>query len=247
MKLVLIHAFPLGPWMWKATTPALEASTSAEVVAPTLPGFDGRAVAEGEPDLGVFADSVLAEVEGEFVVGGCSMGGYVVMELMRRASDRIAGVILVDTKAEADAQAASDRRQEIAAGVERDGMSAWVEVLTAPLLGSTTRASDPHLIVEINNRVAHADPKGVAWAQRAMAMRPDSRGTLANWHRPALVIVGAEDELSPVSVAREMTALLPQGELAVIESAGHLAALESPGEVAEAIARWWATSFRREG
>lgn len=239
MKLVLLHAFPLGPFMWSDIARRL----MVEAITPTFPGFDGCATSNHEPNLAVFADAVLAEVEGEFVVGGCSMGGYVVMELMRRAPERIAGVILMDTKVEADGEAARAKRHEVADGVLAEGVAAWTSILAAPLLGASTRANNQTLVVDVQNRVANADPAGVAWAQRAMAVRPDSRGTLVNWHKPALVIVGAEDELSPVSTAREMAELLPHGEIAVIEGAGHLAAWERPDAVAEAIAEWWSTSF----
>lgn len=241
--LVLIHAFPLGPWMWREVIPPIAAVSGADLLAPALPGFAGKPAPSHAPDLVHFADEVLADAPDRFVAAGCSLGGYVVMELMRRAPDRLAGVILLDTKPEPDSEAARERRHEVAAGVEREGVGAWVDVLTAPLLGSSTQASDPDLVAEVRAQVLAADPIGVAWAQRAMALRPDSRGTLANWKRPALVIVGEEDQLSPVATAREMAELLPLGELAVIERAGHLAAIEQPERVAEAIATWWATSF----
>lgn len=243
MKLVLIHAFPLGPWMWREVTAPLHAATGAEVITPTLPGFGETAPLSQPPDLAHFADAILESVPGEFVAAGCSMGGYVVMELMRRAPDRLQGIVLLDTKPEADPDSARSRRLEIASGVESAGVDAWIDVLSAPLLGVTSRETRPDLMGEVVERIGATQPAGIAWAQRAMAGRPDSRGTLANWGRPALVVVGAEDELAPVATAREMAELLERGELAVINGAGHLAALEEPGQVAEAIASWWATSF----
>jgi pimeloyl-ACP methyl ester carboxylesterase len=225
--------------MWSEFTKRM----SVPATAITFPGFDGRAVSTDHPDLGVFAETVLAEVPGPMVVAGCSMGGYVAMELMRRAPERLDGVILMDTKPESDAEAARQRRREIADGVERDGLATWSDVLTSPLLGGTSRSERVELVDMVRGRVLSANADGVAWAQRAMAERGDSRGTLANWQKPALVIVGEEDELSPVATAREMAELLPQGQLVVIPRAGHLAAWEQPEVVAEQVARWWATSF----
>lgn len=245
MHLVLVHAFPLGPQMWQGLIPYL--APSIDVITPALPGFAGTPVSNQSPDLAVFAQSLLEQIDGEFVIGGCSMGGYVVMEMMRQAPERIAGVLLMDTKAEADGEPARARRLEIAAGVESGGMAPWVITLFAPLLGQTTRSENPALATEVRQVIEGANPHAVAWAQRAMAVRQDSRGTLTNWHKPALVIVGQEDELSPVAMANQMAELLPQGELAIIDAAGHLAAWERPGDVAEVIASWWASSYPPAG
>lgn len=245
MNLVLVHAFPLSTQMWVPLSRHL--STTTEVISAVLPGFGGQAVSSAEPSLGVMAQAVLEQVNGEFVVGGCSMGGYIAMELIRRAPQRIAGVILMDTKAEPDAEAAIARRHEVAAGVESDGIAAWLDTLQAPLLGASTRANNSALVEEVRSAVSAADPSGVAWAQRAMAARPDSRGTLVNFRKPALVIVGEQDELAPVAVARDLAELLPEGELAVIPEAGHLAPWEQPDRTAEVVARWWTTSFPHAG
>lgn len=237
--LVLLHAFPLSPVMWRELVPYL----GGEVITPSLPGFGDAPALADAPNVDAFADAILNEVSGPLVVGGCSMGGYVAMAMMRLAPERIAGVILMDTKPEADGEAARARREEVATGVERDGMTAWIDPLFEPLLGTTSRASNPELVEQVRDVIASAQPQGVAWAQRAMAARPDSRGILSNWKKPALVIVGSEDQLAPVETARGMAELIPQGELAVIQGAGHLAPWEAPDRVAEVIAGWWATSF----
>jgi len=240
-QLVLVHAFPLGPRMWDELITHLP--STVDVSAPALHGFAGTPVSTAPADLEIFAQALLDQVDGTFVIGGCSMGGYVAMELMRRAPERLAGVILMDTKADADGDAARTRRHEVAAGVESEGVAQWVDALTAPLLGATTQNENPELGQQVRELVLATDPAAIAWAQRAMAARPDSRDTLAAWQKPALVLVGAEDELSPVEVAAAMVELLPEGELVVIPNAGHLAAWERPKPVAAAISRWWATAF----
>lgn len=242
--LLLVHAFPLAPTMWRDMTAYLDgADLGISIVAPALAGFAGRPPSSQSPSLELFAHELLAEVEGEVVVGGCSLGGYVAMAMMRLEPDRVAGVVLMDTKCESDEEEARSKRHAVADGVEREGIAAWVDRLAAPLLGPTTVEENPALVSQVRSVIEHADPAGVAWAQRAMAIRPDSRGTLANWSKPALVVVGAEDGLAPVELAMEMSQLLPRGELSVIPGAGHLAPWEKPAEVAEVIAQWWATAF----
>ena len=83
--------------------------------------------------------------------------------------------------------------------------------------------------------VLQAAPGAVAWAQRAMAVRPDSLDTLAGCDVPALVVVGEEDRLASVEDARAMVDALPRGELVVVEAAGHLAAVELPDAFATAL------------
>jgi pimeloyl-ACP methyl ester carboxylesterase len=232
--LLLLHAFPLGPQMWSPLIDHLDLPT----LAPAFPGFAGRELLVTEPSLADFAQDALKQSDDDLIVAGCSMGGYVAMEMMRIAPERLVGVILMDTKADADQEGARSRRLEVAAGVESDGMAPWVDALFAPLLGSASQEQRQSLVLELRELIANANPQGVAWAQRAMSVRPDSQELLQRWAKPALVIVGAEDQLSPVAMAQSMAELLPQGELAIIGGAGHLSPWEAPQDVADAIKEW---------
>jgi pimeloyl-ACP methyl ester carboxylesterase len=241
--LLLLHAFPLTPLMWEPLRRHLE----METLAPALDGFDGTLVPEVEPSLRVFAEGVLAKMDDSglesAVIGGCSMGGYVAMELLRIAPDRINGLLLCDTKHLADPEAGRANRERIAVEVLTGGVEAVAEELMAPLLGATTLRESPLLAERVAGLIRSANPEAVAWAQRAMALRPDSSDDLSGFNKPALVLAGDEDSLAPVSVQEEMSGLLPIGELAVIPQAGHLAVWESPEVSAEAINRWWSRSF----
>jgi pimeloyl-ACP methyl ester carboxylesterase len=163
------------------------------------------------------------------VIGGLSMGGYVAMALLRRHPERIAALILADTKASADPDAAKANRERIAAAVESDEASTvLVDDVLPALLGTTTTSTRPLVSGRVRGLVQTAPSAAVAWAQRAMAGRPDSFETLRAFDRPALVIVGAEDVLSPPSDAEAMAEALPHGRLVVIPQAGHLTAVETP-------------------
>lgn len=227
--LLLLHAFPLHAGMWRAQLDGALGET--RVLAPDLPGFGASPAPLGAPALDTWADRVAEVLDGagleRVVLGGLSMGGYLAMAFARRHGDRLAGLLLADTKASADAPGAVVNRERIAAAVlARRSVALLLEEKTeASLLGPE---STPELVTEVRELIAAADPAGVAWAQRAMAARPDSFETLAQLTVPAAVVVGEYDALTGLADVQAMANALPDAELTVIPGVGHLSALEAP-------------------
>ena len=228
--LVLLHAFPLSSAMWLEQREILGAR--CRVITPDQRGFGGSPLGEDPPSLTACADDVLALLDrlglDSVVLGGLSMGGYVAMELLRRAPERVGALILADTKAEADAPEAKQGRQRTAETVEREGTAQLAETMLPALLGATTLERRSAVVGRVRGLVASAPPAAVAWASRAMAERPESFDVLRAVAVPALVVVGEQDTLSPVAQAQEMVDALPHGRLAVVPEAGHLSAVEDP-------------------
>jgi pimeloyl-ACP methyl ester carboxylesterase len=229
--LVLLHAFPLSSAMWLDQRDGL--AGVCRVITPDQRGFGGSPLGDDPPSLDVAADDVAELLDRldleQVVLGGLSMGGYVAMALLRRHPERISAVVLADTKANADQDAARANRERIAAAVESDDASTvLVDEVLPTLLGSTTVASRPLVSGRVRGLVQAAPPAAVAWAQRAMAARPDSFDALRAFDRPALVIVGAEDVLAPPPDAQAMADALPQSRLVVVPEAGHLTNVETP-------------------
>lgn len=222
--LLLIHAFPLDARMWGSLA-------SAEgVTAPSLPGFGGTE----PPPAGVLSMAVAAErcrraVDDagfdRVVVAGLSMGGYVAFELWRTMPDRIAGLVLANTKAEADAPEGAAARRALAERLSREG-----NVLVdspPPLLGE--RADDATRS-QVRDWIADQPPEAIAAAALGMADRPDSSGDLARISVPTLVITSDLDSLIPPEVTAEIAAKVPGARLVTIEGAGHLSRVERPDE-----------------
>ncbi|WP_030906505.1 alpha/beta fold hydrolase [Streptosporangium amethystogenes] len=230
LPVVLLHAFPLSSAMWLAQREGL--AEVCKVITPDLRGFGGSVLGGDDPSLDVMADDVVRLLDSEgvdrAVVGGLSMGGYVTMALCRRHPDRLLGVILADTKAGADPEAARSNRERIAAAVLQEGASVLLTELLPGLVGQTTVRSRAMVFGRVRGLVQSAPPMAAAWAQRAMAGRPDSFDTLRGIKTPVLVIVGEEDEITPPAEADAMVEAVPDGRLAVIEKAGHLSAIEQP-------------------
>jgi pimeloyl-ACP methyl ester carboxylesterase len=229
--LVLLHAFPLSSAMW--LDQRNELSTACRVITPDQRGFGGSPLGDDAPSLDTAADD-LAELLDRLdldrvVLGGLSMGGYVAMSFLRRHAHRVEALLLADTKASADPDAAKANRERIAAAVESDDESTvLVDEVLPTLLGSTTAASRPLVSGRVRGLVQAAPASAVAWAQRAMAARPDSFDTLRAFGGPALVVVGTEDVLSPPSDGEAMAAALPRARLVSMPEAGHLTAVETP-------------------
>lgn len=191
------------------------------------------------PDLVAIADDVLRLLDARgierAVVGGCSMGGYVAMALLRRDPSRVAGLVLADTRAGADAEEGRANRMTMAARVEAEGLD-WVpDTVVSGLLGP---AADDAVVGRVRELVLDQDPAEVVWAQRAMAARPDSTDVLARVDVPALVLVGEHDALTPPALARELAGVLRQGEYVELPGVGHLTPLEAPDAFAAAVLDW---------
>lgn len=243
--LVLLHAFPLDARMWE---PVVARLPQLPVLALDAPGFGSSphpaelATTPGaEPGLEAYADAVAATLRQagveRAVVAGVSMGGYAVMALAERHPALLAGVGLLDTKAEADGDDARATRLAVADAAEGpDGAEAVAGMLTT-VLGETTQRERPGVVDQVRAWLAEAPPAGIAWAQRAMAARPDRVAPLRDLTVPALVLRGAEDAGAPQPAAEAMAEALADAELVVVPRAGHLSPLEDPAAVATALER----------
>jgi pimeloyl-ACP methyl ester carboxylesterase len=240
---VLLHAFPFDRHVWDGVVDAL-AQEGWDVVVPDLRGFGeseyGEDGPDDEPSLAWMARDVLSILDrlgvSAAVFAGISMGGYVAMEVVRQDPSRVAGIALVDTKATADGEEARANRLKVADQVLASGSTAALARAMVPtLLGATTREDRPELVEQVAAWIESADPAAVAWAQRAMADRPDSLADLASLAVPALVVWGVEDGMSPRAEQDLMVHAMRDARLVVVPGSGHLSTVEAPEQVADAL------------
>lgn len=231
--LLLIHAFPLDARMWEPQLAAF--SDAIPVVAPHLPGFGGAPSSGDVMTMGLAADRCIAELDragvDRAVVCGLSMGGYVALELWRRARDRVAGLALADTKSAADTEEAAAARHALADRLRSEG-NAFLVASPPPLL---SEAADEALWSRVKDLIADQPAASIAAAALGMAERPDSTPDLPGIDVPATVITGTGDTLIPSDATAPMAGEIPDGELVTLEGAGHLSNLEAPGAFDEAI------------
>ncbi len=231
--ILFVHAFPLDASMWDAEVDALAGET--RVLAPSLPGFGGTPLVGDVLTVDAMADFLAGELDGagidRAVVCGCSMGGYASFALWRRHRDRVAGLVLVDTRAEPDDEAGKQRRRDVAALVREAGSEVVAEN-PPPLL---SEGADPALRERVSETIRRQPAEAIAAASLGMAERPDARPLLATIDVPTSVIVGAADTLTPPALSQAMVAAIPGADLVILEGAGHLSNLEAPVEFLEAV------------
>jgi len=174
---------------------------------------------------------------GKAVFVGCSIGGYVLLELWRSAAERMEGLAFVCSKAQADAEAGLVKRAETIAKVRAGGLDAFFDGSVQTLVGATARRDRAEIVAELRGRMTLSADAAVA-VQAGLATRPDSLPTVASITAPVLAIAGGED--TAVS-EQEMEAFTnaPGGcTFHLIPDAGHFAAYEQPEKVRSLLAEW---------
>ena len=171
--------------------------------------------------LGAMAARVLAHAPPRFTVAGVSLGGYVALEIIRQAPDRVQRVALFGTRASMQTRPRTVAEQGLLA--------------TAP-------HADPTLTPIISGPVqAMAERVGAAVferQQRAILARPDISSAIAAVRVPTLVAVGERDRICLPADARELSDHIPGSQFHEIRNCGHLAPLERPGQVTQLLRDW---------
>lgn len=242
--LLLVHGFPLDHTMWQSQIGEL--AHNARVVAPDLRGF-GESDGGGEiVSMEDFADDVAAlldalAVKEPVVFCGLSMGGYIAWQFFRRHRARLRGLIVCDTRAEADTPAAAEARRVSAQRVLREGVGFLAEAMLEKLFAAETRQRRPEVVEATRRVMLAASPQGVAAALQGLAARPDVSAWLPQMDLPTLVVCGQQDAISTVAEMRGIAARLPQARFVEVAGAGHMSPAEQPQAVSEAIRQFLAT------
>ena len=175
---------------------------------------------------------------GRFALAGFSLGGYVALEIMRQAPERVAALALVNTGARTDtAQTTLTRKAAIAAARGPAGPDAvFAEFLPRILLPAHLNNAD--IVALLNSMSAAVGVDGFERQQTAAMNRPDSRPTLKTINCPTVVICGRQDLTTPLELSDEMVAHIANARLMVIEDCGHMAPMEKPDAVTSALRKW---------
>jgi 3-oxoadipate enol-lactonase len=230
---LLVHGYPLDRTMWRAQLEGLE---GYQRVAPDLRGM-GQSDA---PDLGygmnIYAADLAALLDAlgidEVVLCGLSMGGYIAFEFLRHWRSRVRGLVLMDTRADADSAENRRARDASAATAREGGAEAIAEDLMPKLLAPSTLNEHPETVERVRQMIVSTPVAGIVGALAAMRDRPDSESLLPSLGDiPTLVMVGEADVATPPDRARSMAKAIPGARLAIIPGAAHLPPVEQPEEV----------------
>ncbi len=228
---LLTHGFPLGRWMWDAQRETILAAGYRGIL-PDLRGLGETPATPPPYSMDRYADDLAALLDHlsveRVVLGGLSMGGYIAFAFWRRYHSRVAALLLADTRHTPDTPEARQNRYRAIEGVRADGVRSFSDNFAVGLLGATTKAENPAFLAALRERIATNPADGVVGALAALAERPDSTPTLPTIDVPTLVLVGAEDGLTPPAVHAEMHAAIAGSRLVVIPAAGHMSPMEAP-------------------
>jgi pimeloyl-ACP methyl ester carboxylesterase len=251
LPVVFLHPTPLDREYWR---PMLDDMAGIRAIVPDLRGHGVSELGVNLP-VGLFAlvpdapvltmDQLAADVLAlldhlripEAIFAGCSIGGYVLLELWRQAPERMSGLAFVCSKPQPDAVANLSRRAATIAHARSGGSGALFDGMTQTLIGATARERRPAIVAELRSRMT-LTPEALVAVQAGLATRPDSVPTVATIDVPVLAIAGGED---PGVTPAEMEAFhqAPGGcEFHMLPDAGHLAAYEQPQKVAALLAEW---------
>jgi pimeloyl-ACP methyl ester carboxylesterase len=187
--------------------------------------------------IGAMADAALALAPPTFALAGFSMGGYVAFEILRRATQRVERLALMDTQATPDSAESTKRRRALLEQT-KIGRFHGVQRTLLPQLVHSRRINDATISQPIFDMAQEIGADGFVREQRAIIDRADSRRMLVDIDIPTVVIVGRQDQVTPLPRSEEMAADIADSRLVVLEDCGHMSPLEKPAEVTAALRRW---------
>lgn len=214
--------------LWRSQTKSLESLAECRVALTT------------EHDrMDALARGILAEAPPQFALAAISMGGYVALEIMRQAPERVLKLCLLDTSARPDTAEQSKRRNMLIA-MSRAGQFKGVTPRLLPTLIHPDRVEDKELTGTIMAMAERVGAEAFRRQQTAIINRMDSRPFLKDIRCPTQVIVGRQDAIAPVEIMREIADGIKGSRFDIIENCGHLSPLERPEEVNAIMRRWLA-------
>ena len=233
IPLLLLHAFPLDHAMWGRQAPLAE---HLRLIAPDQRGF-GASGDDTPASIEQLAADALGlldalHVAGPVVVCGISMGGYVAQHVALRHPERVAALILVATKLEADTPEARAGRADLAAKVGRLGLGILADAMLPRLLADSAAArtaADRGAIETLLRQSILAQPLvTVQAALAALGARPDLTEAMRGLRVPTLLVAGAEDAITPPACLEAAEEIIPGAQLLIVPAAGHMVPLEQP-------------------
>lgn len=225
MELLLVPGLLCDDSVWAEQVKALSGEANI-----TIADHKSHAV------MAAMAEAILAKAPPEFALAGFSMGGYVSLEIVRQAPERVLKLALLDTAPYADSAEQTALRQQHMAAARKSGKASIASIFASLL--HQDRYEDQDLVAAVfamdeNNTVA-----SFVNQQRAIISRSNSVPLLSGISCPTLVLCGRQDALTPLSAHEEMAAKIPGATLVVIENCGHASPMERPAQVNAAMLAW---------
>jgi 3-oxoadipate enol-lactonase len=229
IPVLFLHAFPYHSGMWAGQRAALRGH--GRFIA-----FDVRGLGTRKSSSAYMLEHTVDDLLGlmdrlglaSAVLCGCSMGGYAALRAVQRAPERVRGLLLANTQAAADTDAAKLARAQAIRALREQGKEAFADAQVARQLSPHSQAHKPELVAQVRSLILDSEVEGIAASLVAISTRTDLTAALSDIRVPTRVVAGTDDTLTPVSVAERLASAIPGASLHVLDQVGHLSNLEAP-------------------
>jgi 3-oxoadipate enol-lactonase len=237
---IFVHGFPFDHTMWKEQIDELK--DKYYCIAYDVRGLGKSVVRDGQFTMEMYVDDLFNIIDKlklkKPYVCGLSMGGYITLRAVERDQNKFKGLILCDTRSDADNDEGKLKRANVIKQINEDGVEKFVKGFVSGLFADETKDENPDLYISVIKRCQKSTAVGVKGALLAIMSRTETTNYLSQIYIPSLVLCGSFDKLTPPNVMRIIAEKIDNSEFAVIPRAGHLAPLENPDCVNDMIMKF---------
>lgn len=237
-SIILIHGFPYDHSMWEDQINVLKENYFC--IAYDVRGLGESAVGDGQYTMEAYVDDLFSIINGmqlkKPILCGLSMGGYISLRAVEKSQDLFSGLILCDTKSEADDDAAKLKRAAGITQIDSGDFIKFVDSFVTNCFAEEAPAEIEEIFQNTLSKSHKHNPVGVKGAIIAIMSRTDTTSFLPKIKLPTLVLCGSFDKLTPPTVMRTIAEKIPDSEFAIIPRSGHMTPLENPMSVNDLIA-----------
>ena len=230
IPVIFIHGFPFDSTSWDLQLTAV--AEKFRSIALDLRGYGESETGDGQYAIEFFVDDVFALMDelklSKAILCGLSMGGYIALRAIEKASERVLGLVLCDTRSEADTNEGKLKRFNTLKTLKKEGIPAFADPLLKTIFADETIRLKPKIFEKIRSKILKLSPIAIGGGILALASRSDTTEYLENISVPTLIIVGEKDIITPPIVAQSMHEKISHSALAIIPHAGHLSNVENP-------------------
>jgi 3-oxoadipate enol-lactonase len=230
LPIIFIHGFPFSHEMWSPQMASLPNRYRA--ISYDVRGHGASDIGDPHYTIDLYVDDLLALMDHlvitKAVLCGLSMGGYIALRAAERAPERIRGLILCDTKSEADTDEGKIRRSDTLRLIQARGVHAFAQEFVKSIFAPRTFTHRHEAVELIKQIIGSNQPTAVCGALLALAARTDTTARLVSISVPTLLLVGEHDQLTPPSATKAMHDRIQGSRMHIIPEAGHMSNLENP-------------------
>jgi 3-oxoadipate enol-lactonase len=219
--IIFIHGFPFNHTMWG--NQAELCRIDRQVISYDARGHGQSDVGNGQYIFEDFVDDLFLLMDAlqipQSILCGLSMGGYVALRAIERQPERVLGLILCDTRSNADSTEVKLKRASDLRMIREQGLESFADAFLRKMLSPSNFQHQPSIVAKVRQMILTNPPLGVCGTLIALATRADTTPALSRIRVPTLILVGAEDQVTPPAVAKTLHDLIPSSEMCVIPSA----------------------------